>query len=43
MKYNKDKLGGVLIMLLLLGLMVLYAYLVATSRMPDWFKFWLLS
>lgn len=43
MKYNKDKLGGILVMFLLLGLMILYTYAVATSGMPDWFKFWLLS
>lgn len=43
MKDDKHTIGGILVMFLLLGLMILYTYAVATSGMPDWFKFWLLS
>lgn len=43
MKDNKGIIAGVIFMLLILGLSVLYAYMVATSGLPDWFKFWLLS
>ncbi len=43
MKDNKGIIAGVIFMLLILGLCALYAYMVATSGLPDWFKFWLLS
>jgi hypothetical protein len=43
MKDNKGTPGGCLVMLLILGLCALYAYMVATSGLPDWFKFWLLG
>ncbi len=43
MKDNKGLIGYILLVALICLLCVGYSYWIATSDLPDWFKFWLLK